>query len=82
MCQNEMIMRFAGQSKQMSFVDVHTFVLLLFTLVLLEGPVCTSVTVAAFLDEKHNMYQLLLILSKSELLGTVVPSVPPSLYIY
>lgn len=56
MCQNEMIMHFAGQSKQMSFVDVHTFVLLLFTLVLLEGPVCTSVTVAAFLDEKHNMY--------------------------
>lgn len=80
MCQNEMIMRFAGQSKQMSFVDVHTFVLLLFTLVLLEGPVCTSV--AAFLDEKHNMYELLLILSKSELLCTVVPSVPPSLYIY
>lgn len=79
MCQNEMIMRFAGQSKQMSFVDVHTFVLLLFTL---EGPVCTSVTVAAFLDEKHNMYELLLILSKSELLCTVVPSVPPSLYIY
>lgn len=54
--QNEMIMRFAGQSKQMSFVDVHTVVLLHFTLFLLEGPVCTSVTVAAFLDEKHNTY--------------------------
>lgn len=79
-----MIMHFAGQSKQTSFVDMHTFVLLLFTLVLLEGcvTVCTSVTVAAHLDEKHNMYDSMLILSESELLCTFVPSAPPSLYIY